>query len=181
MDLNHLNLIFNLNHVVYPVLVCCMPAKRKRWTAESNGLNPLIAVSPPEETSHLYYTGEPPHIQTTVANRLHPVGWRMYPRKVVRHLLAALAPPVGGSGRVSESARAYDRFPLPISGAACMPHRISPNAVGVTILKAPSVCLAWAYASPLGLPRPDSRRLIPVSQERYPAGKRCRIVDAPGR
>lgn len=56
------------------------------------------------------------------------------------------------------------------------------NAVGVTILKASSVCHTLPFGRRAlrldeshtvgfdGLPRPDSRRLIPLSQERYPAG-----------
>lgn len=65
----------SLNLVVIQFWFAVCPQERERWTAESNGLNPLIAVSPPEETSHLYYTGEPPHIQT--ANALdNPVGLR---------------------------------------------------------------------------------------------------------
>lgn len=71
------------------------PQKRKRWTAESNGLNQLLAVSPPEETSRLFYTGETPHVQTTVVNEFHPVGWSMPASRATS--LAALAPPVGGS------------------------------------------------------------------------------------
>ena len=65
--------LHNLVVIQFWFAVC--PQERKRWTAESNGLNPLLAVSPPEEMSRLFYTGEPPHIQT--ANALdNPVGLR---------------------------------------------------------------------------------------------------------
>ena len=84
--------LHNLVVIQFWFAVC--PQERERWTAESNGLNPLIAVSPPEKDRADFFILVRPRSSRRQTPWQTPSGRGGV--NAIRNLLSALAPPVGG-------------------------------------------------------------------------------------